>query len=145
MRDQNKGHTSLLRLQPLSVYMLLLPPPPTHWPHPPHPSTPTASHPISCNNTVCIVECMCWDNREILTNTLCHTTCVSAVVVHFSILDACPQELHSSVRTNNVETCLRLLSKGADPNYFHRVSVFHDPPTPPTQRPSAVVSTSQNC
>ncbi|CAG2227069.1 GIT2 [Mytilus edulis] len=29
------------------------------------------------------------------------------------------QQLHSSVRTSNLETCLRLLSKGADPNYFH--------------------------
>ncbi|CAG2237389.1 GIT2 [Mytilus edulis] len=28
-------------------------------------------------------------------------------------------QLHSSVRTSNLETCLRLLSKGADPNYFH--------------------------
>lgn len=34
------------------------------------------------------------------------------------------QQLHSSVRTNNLETCLRLLSKGADPNYFHPVSEF---------------------
>lgn len=34
------------------------------------------------------------------------------------------QELHSSVRTNNVETCLRLLSKGADPNYFHLVCTW---------------------
>ena len=40
----------------------------------------------------------------------------------FFIRDNSHQELHSSVRTNNVETCLRLLSKGADPNYFHRVS-----------------------
>nr|KAG5695449.1 hypothetical protein BaRGS_011291 [Batillaria attramentaria] len=37
-----------------------------------------------------------------------------------SSLDDVSKELHSSVRTNNVETCLRLLSKGADPNYFHR-------------------------
>ncbi|XP_012942897.1 ARF GTPase-activating protein GIT2 isoform X3 [Aplysia californica] len=37
-----------------------------------------------------------------------------------SSLDDVSRELHSSVRTNNVETCLRLLSKGADPNYFHR-------------------------
>ncbi|BFZ18839.1 hypothetical protein BsWGS_21878 [Bradybaena similaris] len=37
-----------------------------------------------------------------------------------SSLDDVSRELHSSVRTNNVETCLRLLSKGADPNYFHK-------------------------
>ncbi|XP_076434634.1 uncharacterized protein LOC143274645 [Babylonia areolata] len=37
-----------------------------------------------------------------------------------SSLDDVSKELHSSVRTNNVETCLRLLSKGADPNYFYR-------------------------
>lgn len=37
-----------------------------------------------------------------------------------SSIDDVSRELHSSVRTNNVETCLRLLSKGADPNYFHR-------------------------
>ncbi|KAH9525673.1 glycerophosphoinositol permease [Bulinus truncatus] len=37
-----------------------------------------------------------------------------------SSLDDVSRELHSSVRTNNVETCLRLLSKGADPNYFYR-------------------------
>ncbi|PVD31653.1 hypothetical protein C0Q70_07071 [Pomacea canaliculata] len=37
-----------------------------------------------------------------------------------SSLDDVSKELHSSVRTNNVETCLRLLSKGANPNYFHR-------------------------
>ncbi|XP_070204740.1 ARF GTPase-activating protein GIT2-like isoform X2 [Littorina saxatilis] len=37
-----------------------------------------------------------------------------------SSLDDVSKELHSSVRTNNVETCLRLLSKGADPNYFHK-------------------------
>ncbi|ESO91640.1 hypothetical protein LOTGIDRAFT_51898, partial [Lottia gigantea] len=35
-------------------------------------------------------------------------------------IDDVSKELHSSVRTNNVETCLRLLSKGADPNYFHK-------------------------
>lgn len=29
------------------------------------------------------------------------------------------QQLHSSVRTNNLETSLRLLSQGADPNFFH--------------------------
>lgn len=29
------------------------------------------------------------------------------------------QQLHSSVRTANLETSLRLLSQGADPNYFH--------------------------
>lgn len=29
------------------------------------------------------------------------------------------QQLHSSVRTGNLETCLRLLSLGARPNYFH--------------------------
>nr|XP_022339474.1 ARF GTPase-activating protein GIT2-like isoform X3 [Crassostrea virginica] len=34
-------------------------------------------------------------------------------------IDDLSKQLHSSVRTNNLETCLRLLSKGADPNYFH--------------------------
>ncbi|XP_026117215.1 ARF GTPase-activating protein GIT2a isoform X2 [Carassius auratus] len=29
------------------------------------------------------------------------------------------KQLHSSVRTGNLETCLRLLSLGAQPNYFH--------------------------
>lgn len=31
------------------------------------------------------------------------------------------QELHSSVRTANLVTSLRLLSQGADPNYYHKV------------------------
>ncbi|XP_067932077.1 ARF GTPase-activating protein GIT2-like isoform X2 [Watersipora subatra] len=30
------------------------------------------------------------------------------------------KQLHSSVRTNNLETSLRLLSQGADPNYLHQ-------------------------
>lgn len=30
------------------------------------------------------------------------------------------QQLHSSVRTGNLETSLRLLAQGADPNYFHQ-------------------------
>ncbi|XP_021371051.1 ARF GTPase-activating protein GIT2-like isoform X2 [Mizuhopecten yessoensis] len=34
-------------------------------------------------------------------------------------IDDLSKQLHSCVRTNNLETCLRLLSKGADPNYFH--------------------------
>lgn len=33
------------------------------------------------------------------------------------------QQLHSSVRTGNLETSLRLLAQGADPNYFHEVSI----------------------
>ncbi|KAL5016285.1 hypothetical protein ScPMuIL_005874 [Solemya velum] len=36
-------------------------------------------------------------------------------------IDDLSKQLHSSVRTSNLETCLRLLSKGADPNYFHSV------------------------
>lgn len=32
------------------------------------------------------------------------------------------QQLHSSVRTGNLETCLRLLSLGAQANFFHPVS-----------------------
>lgn len=32
------------------------------------------------------------------------------------------KELHSSVRTGNLETSLRLLSQGADPNYYHKVT-----------------------
>lgn len=37
-----------------------------------------------------------------------------------------PQQLHSSVRTGNLETCLRLLTLGAQANFFHpvRPSVF---------------------
>lgn len=35
-----------------------------------------------------------------------------------------PQQLHSSVRTGNLETCLRLLSLGAQANFFHPVSVW---------------------
>lgn len=31
------------------------------------------------------------------------------------------QQLHSSVRTSNLETSLRLLAQGADPNYYHQV------------------------
>lgn len=31
------------------------------------------------------------------------------------------RQLHSSVRTSNLETSLRLLSQGADPNYYHKV------------------------
>lgn len=31
------------------------------------------------------------------------------------------KQLHSSVRTSNLETSLRLLSLGADPNYYHEV------------------------
>jgi len=41
---------------------------------------------------------------------------------HFT--DFSLQQLHSSVRTSNLETCLRLLSKGADTNYFHPVSTL---------------------
>lgn len=33
------------------------------------------------------------------------------------------QQLHSSVRTGNLETCLRLLSLGAQANFFHPVSL----------------------
>lgn len=32
------------------------------------------------------------------------------------------QQLHSSVRTGNLETCLRLLSLGAQANFFHQVA-----------------------
>lgn len=32
------------------------------------------------------------------------------------------QQLHSSVRTSNLETSLRILAQGADSNYFHPVS-----------------------
>lgn len=31
------------------------------------------------------------------------------------------RQLHSSVRTTNLETSLRLLAQGADPNYFYKV------------------------
>lgn len=36
-------------------------------------------------------------------------------------LSVLPQQLHSSVRTGNLETCLRLLSLGAQANFFHPV------------------------
>jgi len=32
------------------------------------------------------------------------------------------QELHSTVRTGALDTTLRLLAAGADPNYFHPVN-----------------------
>lgn len=32
------------------------------------------------------------------------------------------KQLHASVRSPNLETSLRLLVQGADPNYFHEVS-----------------------
>lgn len=35
------------------------------------------------------------------------------------------KQLHASVRSSNLETSLRLLVQGADPNYFHEVS-FHE-------------------
>lgn len=34
------------------------------------------------------------------------------------------QQLHSSVRTSNLETSLRLLIQGADPNYYHSVRLI---------------------
>lgn len=49
--------------------------------------------------------------------------------MHFTIrletnyLSISSQQLHSSVRTGNLETCLRLLSLGAQANFFHPVSV----------------------
>lgn len=33
------------------------------------------------------------------------------------------KQLHASVRSGNLETSLRLLVQGADPNYFHEVSL----------------------
>ena len=32
------------------------------------------------------------------------------------------KQLHASVRSSNLETSLRLLVQGADPNYFHEVN-----------------------
>lgn len=32
------------------------------------------------------------------------------------------QQLHSSVRTSNLETSLRILAQGADSNYYHPVN-----------------------
>ena len=43
-------------------------------------------------------------------------------VVCIRMEEEASQELHSSVRTANLETSLRLLSQGANPNYFHKVS-----------------------
>lgn len=34
------------------------------------------------------------------------------------------QELHSTVRTSALDTTLRLLASGADPNFFHPVSFY---------------------
>jgi G protein-coupled receptor kinase interacting protein 2 len=39
--------------------------------------------------------------------------------------DDLSRQLHSSVRTSNLETSLRLLSQGADPNYFHEVHYMY--------------------
>lgn len=33
------------------------------------------------------------------------------------------KQLHASVRTNNTEVSFRLLTQGADPNYFHDVNL----------------------
>lgn len=40
------------------------------------------------------------------------------------------QQLHSSVRTGNLETCLRLLSLGAQANFFHpvRLTIYFNSP-----------------
>lgn len=40
-----------------------------------------------------------------------------------------PQQLHSSVRTGNLETCLRLLSLGAQANFFDPVRDVISPPS----------------
>lgn len=42
------------------------------------------------------------------------------VVILFSFKTTI-QQLHSSVRTGSLETCLRLLSLGAQANFFHPV------------------------
>ena len=34
------------------------------------------------------------------------------------------KQLHSSVRTSNLDTSLRFLVQGADPNYFHDVRIL---------------------
>ena len=39
-------------------------------------------------------------------------------------LNFCFKQLYSSVRTGNLETSLRLISLGAQPNYFHPVSIL---------------------
>jgi G protein-coupled receptor kinase interactor 1 len=42
--------------------------------------------------------------------------CISCTHIYWIL---CPlQQLHSSVRTGNLETCLRLLSLGAQANFF---------------------------
>lgn len=48
----------------------------------------------------------------------CQITVVAAVL---NIILLLFQQLHSSVRTGNLETCLRLLSLGAQANFFHPV------------------------
>lgn len=47
-------------------------------------------------------------------------------ILHPSKEECCSEEelsrqLHSSVRTSNLETSLRLLAQGANPNYFYKV------------------------
>ena len=48
-------------------------------------------------------------------------------ILHPSKEECCSEEelsrqLHSSVRTSNLETSLRLLAQGANPNYFYKVN-----------------------
>lgn len=48
------------------------------------------------------------------------------------------QQLHSSVRTGNLETCLRLLSLGAQANFFHPVRFTRLSPLMPLFFPGEV-------
>lgn len=59
--------------------------------------------------------------------SLWHVLCVIVnirLIGFFFTLFLFIQQLHSSVRTGNLETCLRLLSLGAQANFFHPVR-FH--------------------
>lgn len=60
-----------------------------------------------------------------LTNKLHHLVGISMCAIRsaqWNCLLISSQQLHSSVRTGNLETCLRLLSLGAQANFFHPVS-----------------------
>lgn len=51
-----------------------------------------------------------------------------AFILHPSKEECCTEEelskqLHSSVRTSNLETSLRLLAQGANPSYFYKVQM----------------------
>lgn len=50
--------------------------------------------------------------------------CITVVAAVLNLILLLFQQLHSSVRTGNLETCLRLLSLGAQANFFHPVGTL---------------------